>query len=482
MQKPLDPGLSDLGWSQDPQIPIPILHGLKNEDVWQLVRRFNKQTYHVKQILEDEPQGGIDMNIADKDEFTPDKLRSTLERLYMTIFMSLAAFFKHIARIRSWHEKRRTVFFLSIYSLAWFFNYLLPIFSIFIIILLVSPKSRRVLFPPAPLAAINAKTGKPQIPKAGHLGSDSITGAKESYKGEAVEQEATNLVGSVTHLAVSSAIGKGQTSTAEAKEEQESSDTEDEDEEIKDQSLSKKKTEVLDPAKLTVNAKEAQGVAKGEKGSGTQDHTEKAVDNAVWSSAQPILHTLEDVCDTWERFCNALSPTAPFAQHSPRVKIASIFLPIALISTFVTSQMVYRFTTLLIGFLFFAQPLLDHATIQDLIKLLDEKVPDWKRYLELRNSILKGVPTNAQLTITLLRIGEVNKSPLPPPPPSISAPHPTGKDGKEIAEEMPPEYEEEMKELGEKYEEEKGDQETEKEPKKRSRFMALFRGESSEDR
>lgn len=32
------------------------------------------------------------------------------------------------------------------------------------------------------------------------------------------------------------------------------------------------------------------------------------------------------------------------------------------------------------------------------------------------SSILKGVPTNAQLTITLLRIGEANKAPLPPPP------------------------------------------------------------------
>ena len=29
---------------------------------------------------------------------------------------------------------------------------------------------------------------------------------------------------------------------------------------------------------------------------------------------------------------------------------------------------------------------------------------------------MKGVPTNAQLTLTLLRIGEINSSPLPPPP------------------------------------------------------------------
>jgi hypothetical protein len=29
--------------------------------------------------------GGLDLNIADEDEFSPDKLRSTIERLYMTV-------------------------------------------------------------------------------------------------------------------------------------------------------------------------------------------------------------------------------------------------------------------------------------------------------------------------------------------------------------------------------------------------------------
>jgi len=47
---------------------------------------------------------------------------------------------------------------------------------------------------------------------------------------------------------------------------------------------------------------------------------------------------------------------------------------------------------------------------------LNEKFPNWQKLLELRNTILKGVPTNAQLTITLLRLGEANKAPIPPPP------------------------------------------------------------------
>ena len=38
------------------------------------------------------------------------------------------------------------------------------------------------------------------------------------------------------------------------------------------------------------------------------------------------------------------------------------------------------------------------------------------------STILKGVPTNAQLTITLLRVGEANKAPIPPPPRSDQPP------------------------------------------------------------
>lgn len=40
--------------------------------------------YHVKEIP-NPPPGGLDLNIADEEEFSPDKLRSNLERLYMTL-------------------------------------------------------------------------------------------------------------------------------------------------------------------------------------------------------------------------------------------------------------------------------------------------------------------------------------------------------------------------------------------------------------
>lgn len=64
-----------------------------------------------------------------------------------------------------------------------------------------------------------------------------------------------------------------------------------------------------------------------------------------------------------------------------------------------------------VGFGFFGDP-----AIQRGLALLNRKFPHWQKLLELRNTLLKGVPTNAQLTITLLRLGEANKAPLPPPP------------------------------------------------------------------
>lgn len=40
--------------------------------------------YHIKAI-DYPPPGGLDLNISDEEEFSPDKLRGNIERLYMTI-------------------------------------------------------------------------------------------------------------------------------------------------------------------------------------------------------------------------------------------------------------------------------------------------------------------------------------------------------------------------------------------------------------
>lgn len=63
--------------------------------------------YHVKEVFQEVP-GDLDLNVADDEEFSPDKLRANLERLYMTVGLGMIGFANHIARLRSWRETQRT--------------------------------------------------------------------------------------------------------------------------------------------------------------------------------------------------------------------------------------------------------------------------------------------------------------------------------------------------------------------------------------
>ncbi|CAO2647733.1 Nn.00g086550.m01.CDS01 [Neocucurbitaria sp. VM-36] len=393
-----DEEVVNLGWNEPKEhVENPLVGGLSNEDLWLLVRRFNKQMYHVKEIAT-APPGGLDMNIADEEEFSPDKLRANVERLYMTIGIGMMAFGKHIVRLRSWRETRRTAWFCTAYFLAWIFDLIMPLISITLVTLILYPRAREVMFPPAPIALVSSSGGV-QKPKAGTLGStDSATGAPENHKGEAVEQEASNFVNGFTSIALSSATGKhpqGEPPEGDAQDDK-----------------------VPDPTALAVTAADAKDEADGGASSKEHDKTKVPMENAMWTKMRPIMHAIADVTDTWERFANMLEPTRPFPKNRYHFRLAGVVAPLVLISLLVTSYMFMKGVTFGVGFGFFGDPVISRG-----LSLLNRKFPNWQKLLELRNTLLKGVPTNAQLTITLLRIGEANKAPLPPPP-HISEPPP----------------------------------------------------------
>lgn len=52
--------------------------------------RQQQQMYHVKEVPTAVP-GDLDLNIADEEEFSPDKLRANIERFYMTVVVGLLA-------------------------------------------------------------------------------------------------------------------------------------------------------------------------------------------------------------------------------------------------------------------------------------------------------------------------------------------------------------------------------------------------------
>ena len=368
--------------------------------------------YHVKAIPQ-APPGGLDLNIADEDEFSPDKLRSNIERLYMTVIIGMISFGKHIARLRSWREPRRTAAFAAVYGLAWILNLVMPTIMATLIILIAVPQSRHILFPPAPLALVNHKTGGVQKPKAGVLGShDSVTGAPEKYEGEAVEQEASNLVSGIASVAISSAAGRHDQSNPE-----------------EGQGAGTGLEKAPDPTHMATSAADASASASGGN-VGAHDKTKQPMEEAVWQKMRPAMHAIGDISDGWERFANALSPTPPFHSNN-RLQLAAVVAPIFLASLFIKAAWVVRGTEFITGFAFFSDPIMQRG-----IQLLNEKIPDWPKYLEIRNSLLKGVPTNAQLTLTLLRVGEANRAPLPPAPTSNEPPpdHPAEIDKKAITE------------------------------------------------
>lgn len=400
-QQDHDDEVLDLGWNQKKQeLSEPFVGGMDNDELWLLIRRFNKQMYHVKSVPDPLP-GGLDLNIADDEEFSPDKLRANLERLYMTVIVQVLAAVKHVARLRSWRERRRTLCFAIAYFTAWLLDLIVPLLSFTLVILILYPRARNILFPPAPLALVNSKSGGVQKPSAGVLGShDSATGAPEKHRGEAVEQEASNFVSGITSVAISSAAGKH---PGDAAEDEGPADS------------------APDPSAIAVGAAEARSVSVGAKpeAGAKHDKTKEPMEAAMWNKMKPIMHALADVADTWERFGNALSPTAPFPKNSYRIRLAVAVSPLVFTSLFVSSYMFTKGVTFAVGFGFFGDPVIARG-----LDLLERRFPNWQKLLELRNTVLKGVPTNAQLTITLLRIGEANKAPLPPPPRTTQAtPH-----------------------------------------------------------
>lgn len=150
-----------------------------------------------------------------------------------------------------------------------------------LIVLIAYPPARPILFPPAPIALVSSKTGGVQSPKAGVLGShDSATGAPETHKGEAVENEASNFVSSFAQIALSSATGKHDQGDPDTDPLGES---------------------VPDPSKMAIAGAEAKASAQGNTPAVKHDKAKQPMEDAMWIKMRPIMHVVGDIADGWER-------------------------------------------------------------------------------------------------------------------------------------------------------------------------------------
>ncbi|KAJ9490942.1 hypothetical protein VN97_g2312 [Penicillium thymicola] len=356
--------------------------GLSNEDLWMLIRRFNKQIYHVKAV-HDTAALNLDLNRTENEQFPPEKLRMTLERFYISVVVGVTEFFRHITRLRSWKEPARTTIFCAGYFVAWAMDLLVPTILGIVVALIMVPPVRVFLFPG--LANTDGSHGS-SPPEEQVQSEDSLTGAPENYKGEAAEQEAKNMVDSFATVAMESAAAKyGQTVTEDSP----------------------------DRPALIESLEAAEAAAGTLTGDSPEDKTKKPMKKKVSHATDNVMRILSDITDIYEKFANILSPTPPFLLVTSRLRLASIFTLVSVIVPFTSSYWIIKLVGFALGLGFFGDPIFTYT-----LDLLNEKVPNWKDHLDLQKTLLAGVPTNAQLTLTLLRIGEINSSPLPPAPSS----------------------------------------------------------------
>lgn len=80
-----------------------------------------------------------------------------------------------------------------------------------------------------------------------------------------------------------------------------------------------------------------------------------------------------------DRCRSALSPTPPFPQETPRLKLAGILVPAVAVGMLTTSAMFMKMTTAGIGFGFFGDPLIWRG-----LDLLNKTFPHWQKLLEIR--------------------------------------------------------------------------------------------------
>ncbi|KAI9155480.1 Short-chain dehydrogenase/reductase ABA4 [Paramyrothecium foliicola] len=313
-------GIVDIGWDDStPQLSNPAVEGLETERLWQLMRRFNKEIFHVKALPESRACT-LDFYTADDEEFAPNKLRAQFERLYMGVA----------------------------YFTAWAFDFLMPLLLTTAIGLILFPEVRRAMFPPAPPPLVSYQTGGLTKPPAGVLGSlDSATGAPENFRGEAVENEASNFVTGVAAVAINILTGKDP-------------------QHHEGQTGSNKAEYMPEPTDLATKVAVAKDKAAGSNRP-DEDKTKAPMQEIMHSYMQPLQHLITTVSDVWE--------------------------------------MLGKITTFAAGVALFGRPAI--SRLNELLPLQFAQVP---------SLIFDGVPTNAQLAATLMRLGERQNAPLPPPP------------------------------------------------------------------
>ncbi|KAL3475826.1 hypothetical protein BJX99DRAFT_259082 [Aspergillus californicus] len=348
--------------------------GIPDEDLWKLIRRFDKQVAHVQAVPGDDTRpSGLDLNRSENENLTLSKLQKTIERFYISVIVKANILIEHVNRLRSWKEPRRTGYFGAVYLVAWLCDLLIPVITGTLVAMIFCVPLRYILFPAASETETETETqpsdSQEDPNKPIHrTDTDAINSAPQVHAGEATEAEAANFAQSFT--------------------------------------------EPFQPEVSTLNPGTSD-IAPPIPADGEIGKLPAPPKKKTSPAVRVTLTVLSDISDICEKISNLLSPSPPFGLIGARIRVASILISVFLVSINVSSHMIVKGCSLTAGFIFFGDPVLSRA-----MDFVNRNIPNWKDYLDMQKTLLKGVPTNAQLTLTLLRIGELNSSPLPVPPES----------------------------------------------------------------
>lgn len=450
-----------------------IVEGIEDDKLFMLLRKFDQQVTHtlIMTTTNTHPrEPDLRRSTLPNVPFSSDVLKANLERLYASGGIGLTRAIGEIARLRSWaaEERKRTTAFCVTYFVCWALGFAIPALLVFFCILVVSPESRWFFFPPV---APHPGTPPSATDPLNRKGDESLLGGVDSpvqhrSRAEQIEEQSWEFrqlaQTFAVRLAVNNGKGKQQGNAAlgekdlDAGSSSSDSSSDEEAEEFQEtfedagdlpyapgehpKTVARqiaavhgrgppvKDGSVTSPAKSAPSQgmQGATELVKTDSGNVVEKpmsekkrkHMEaKAAkakrDQLVGKYLKLTQDGLGDFADIMECFANALLPPQPYPQTLARYKLAgAIGVPLILVTAFVPAWIWHRLSSFALGFGFFGQPLIDRG-----IKFIQEKVPNLPELLDIRNSLLSGVPSNDQLILHLLRVGEREYRPLPRPPP-----------------------------------------------------------------
>lgn len=92
--------------SSTPPLPPSRVPNMADETLYHLLRRFNKQTTHIEAA--DIPSSRLDFSPSPHETFTPERLRSNVERVHLSMIKDLMEFGQQMVLLRSWVSPLRT--------------------------------------------------------------------------------------------------------------------------------------------------------------------------------------------------------------------------------------------------------------------------------------------------------------------------------------------------------------------------------------